>query len=129
MFLLSSSNNTFTIRRPNTRLDLYHATNEGGKKWKLIFAPEVRGNALLSTSGGGRWDGPIVWQNNTVSSLYIAGTTTSSSGCDITFAGPFTTDTGMEVTNTTAAANYNLYPKPQLLFTGHGYSSGIQNSG
>ena len=114
------SNNTFTIRSPNTRLDLYHATNEGGKKWKLIFAPEVRGNALLSTSGGGRWDGPIVWQNNTVSSLYIAGTTTSSSGCDITFAGPFTTDTGMEVTNTTAAANYNLYPKPQLLFTGHG---------
>ena len=112
------SNNTFTICGSNTRLDFYHATTAEKKKWTLVFAPEVRRNVLLSSSGGGIWDGPIVWQSS--SSPYIAGKTTSSVGGDITFAGPLTTETGMEVTNTTAAADYNLYPKPRLLFTGHG---------
>ncbi len=113
--LRGSSNNTFTIAGSNSRLDLYQAKRPGNKFWTLIFAPEVRRNAFFSSSGGGIWDGPVVWQGN--KTPYIAGKATSTGG-DVVFAGRFTSETGMEVTNTTSAADYNLYPKPTLSFTG-----------
>ena len=110
-----TSDNTFTIADSVSRLDLYEATTKNAMPWSLVFKPGVRSDVLVSTSGGGRWDGPIIWQDTSGTAPLFAVKATASGG-DVTFAGPVTTGIGMEVTNTSVSADY----KPTLSFDGVG---------
>ena len=115
-----SSDNTFTIADSVSRLDLYSANTQGAIPWTLVLAPKVRRNVLLSSSGGGRWDGPIVWQG---SSVPFFAPKAADGNTNLVFGGAVSFGTGLEVTNATGAANRSLY-MPVLSFNGKGNSIG-----
>ena len=100
-----NADNTFTIADSVSRLDLYQSTRSGAKPWSLVLNPGVRRDVLLSTNGGGRWDGPIIWQDSSVPSPVFQVKATQEGG-DVTFAGPVTTGIGLEVTNVTVGTAY-----------------------
>ena len=109
--------NTFTIADAISRFDLFAATTSGAMPWSLVFGPQARNNAFLSSDNGGRYDGPIVWQNvATVPSFVV---TASSGGGDVVFGGAFSSETGLTVANGTKGANHDLY-RPTLAFNGRG---------
>ena len=101
-----NADNTFAIADSISRLDLYQSTRSDAKPWSLILKPGVRRDVLLSTAGGGRWDGPIIWQDSSVPSPIFQVKATENGG-DVTFAGPVTTGIGLEITNTTVGAAYS----------------------
>lgn len=114
-YLRGTTNNTFTLDR-DSRLDFFQCTNSGVKAWTLIVKGEAERNAMLSSSGGGWWDGPVRWLGSGADILYAV-KSSSTTRNTTTFAGPYTTDRGLDITNTTADANY---PKPVVAFTGRG---------
>ena len=115
-----SSANTFTLA-VRSRLDFYQPTDIGRRKWTLIVKSEDVRNAVLSTSVGGIWDGPIQWEGTSSDSpILFTQKSENDKGNNVQFMGSFSTERGLEVANSTPDANRNLYPAPTLAFAGRG---------